>query len=55
MTNKIITDVLNPAFENNNVSIVFSIDKGFVPYLDVCIKSLIANSNKENNYGKWNN
>lgn len=39
-----------PAFEKNNVPIVFSCDKNYVPYLAVSLESIIENSTTENNY-----
>lgn len=41
---------LEPAFKENNVSVVFSSSDGFAPYLGVALKSLVDSSHKENNY-----
>lgn len=42
--------MLNPAFNNNNIPIVFSTDNQYAPYLGVTIKSLIDNASSKNNY-----
>lgn len=40
----------NPAFEKNNVPIVFSSNDNFIPYVSVAIQSIIQNSSPNNNY-----
>ena len=49
MTTKDI-QTLSPAFEKNNIPVVFATDDNFVPYIGVAIKSLIENASEENNY-----
>lgn len=44
------SSVTLPAFHKNNIPVVFSCDGAFIPYLGVCIKSLIDSSSVENNY-----
>ncbi len=39
-----------PSFENNSVTVVFSSDNNYAPYLSVALKSLICNSSPETNY-----
>lgn len=41
---------LLPAFDFNNIPVVFSCDENFIPYLGVCIKSIIECSSIDNNY-----
>ncbi|MBP3847957.1 glycosyltransferase family 8 protein [bacterium] len=41
---------ISPVFSKNNVTVVFSTDNKFVPYLGVAIKSLVDNCSGENNY-----
>ena len=48
LTNDIQT--VSPAFDKNNIPVVFATDNNFVPYLGVTIKSLVENSSEENNY-----
>lgn len=45
--------IIKPAFENNNIPIVFSVDENYAIYLTVCLKSLIANCSLKNNYDIW--
>lgn len=42
-----------PAYNENNIPIVFSTDENYAPYLSVCIKSLIDTSSTNNNYDIW--
>lgn len=44
------TEILQPAFSNNNIPVVFSSDNNYAPYLGVTIKSLIENSTTQYNY-----
>ena len=39
-----------PAFNKNNIPVILSSDDNYVPYLAVCLKSLIENTSKSNNY-----
>ncbi len=48
LTNDIQT--VSPAFDKNNIPVVFATDNNFVPYLGVTIKSLVENSSEDNNY-----
>lgn len=41
---------IKPAFNDKNITVCFSSDNNYAPYLAVTIKSLIENSNKNNNY-----
>lgn len=41
---------ISPAFENNNVPIVFSADQNYLPYVATAIQSILENSSKEQNY-----
>lgn len=41
---------LKPAFDQNNVPVVFNSDDNYVKYLSVAIKSILNNSNSNNNY-----
>lgn len=45
--------IIKPAFMENNIPIVFSVDENYAPYLSVCICSLISNSSNTNNYDIW--
>lgn len=45
-----LVNEIKPAYEENNIPIVFSSDDTYSPYLGVAVKSLIENSTKENNY-----
>jgi lipopolysaccharide biosynthesis glycosyltransferase len=38
------SDLLQPAFAENNIPVVFAVDDNFIPYLSVAIESIIANS-----------
>ena len=42
--------LIEPAFKNKNIPIVFSSDNNYVYYLGVCIKSLICNTSTQYNY-----
>ena len=46
----IVTDELKPAFNNNNIAIVFASDNNYVKYLSVAIISLTDNMSKDYNY-----
>lgn len=39
-----------PAFEKNNIPIVFESSNYFIPYLSVALLTLIENTTDENNY-----
>lgn len=41
---------INPAFIDNNIPIVFSVDKKYLPYLYVALSSIIENSNSNLHY-----
>lgn len=43
-------DLILPAFAQNNIPVCFSCDANFVPYLGVCISSIIRTSSAKNNY-----
>ncbi|MDR2123953.1 MAG: glycosyltransferase family 8 protein [Desulfovibrio sp.] len=42
--------IVYPAFENNNIPVVFACDVNFVPYFSVALQSIIENSTENNNY-----
>ncbi|MDR2107741.1 MAG: glycosyltransferase family 8 protein [Holosporaceae bacterium] len=42
-----------PAFDRNNISVVFGCDDNFALCLGVALQSLIDNSDKNNNYDVW--
>ena len=46
-------EIPSPAYIQNNIPIIFSVDENYAPYLSVCIKSLIENSSINNNYDIW--
>lgn len=41
---------LYPAFERNNMALVFNCNNAFVPYMSVMVASIIANARAANNY-----
>ena len=41
---------ISPAFEKNNIAIVFATDDAYADYLGVTITSILANASQENNY-----
>ena len=41
---------IKPAFSKNNLGIVLSADKNYVPYLAVTIKSIFDNADSRYNY-----
>ena len=41
---------INPAFNKNNIAIVFSTDSNYVSYLSVAIKSIFNNADPKYNY-----
>ena len=41
---------IEPAFNENNIPIIFASDNNYVPYLGVTIKSIIENASDVNNY-----
>ena len=41
---------LTPAFTENNIPIVFAVDRNYVFYLAVTIRSILANASAANNY-----
>lgn len=41
---------LSPAYKDNNIPVVFAVDKNYVEYLSVAIQSIVDNSNRKNNY-----
>lgn len=43
-------EIIKPAFNKNNIPVVFSSDNNYAPYLGVVIQSLIMNSSKQYNY-----
>ena len=43
-------DLILPAFAQNNIPVCFSCDANFVPYLGVCISSIVHSSSIKNNY-----
>lgn len=43
-------EVLEPAYHENNIPVVFSSDNNYAPYLAVAIQSLIKNSSRNFNY-----
>ena len=45
-----LEEELLPAFEDNNISICFSTDKNYVPYLSTAIQSIIENTSNKYNY-----
>ena len=45
-----LLDEIVPAFEKNNVAIVFATDDTYASYLGVTIASILANASQENNY-----
>lgn len=47
---KIAAKALRPAFQTNNICVVFSTNEYFVPYLGVAVFSLIKNASKAFNY-----
>lgn len=44
------TKNLYPAFDKNNIPVIFATNESFAPKLEVCLKSLINNSSPKNNY-----
>lgn len=42
--------IINPAFNKNNIPVIFSTDENYVPLLAVTVKSVLANISTENNY-----
>ena len=50
LTNSDLPTELYPAFKNNNIPVLFSSDDKFVPYLAVCIQSLLAHISDRYNY-----
>ena len=44
---------IEPAYKNNNIPVVFSVDDNYAPYLSVCLQSLILHSSKKYNYDIW--
>lgn len=49
-TNTTKNNVINPASDKNNIPVIFSCDANFIPYLGVCIQSLINSSSDDHNY-----
>lgn len=47
---KVMASELYPAFERNNVALVFNCNNAFVPYMSVMFSSIIANASAVNNY-----
>ena len=45
--------IVSPAFTKNNISIVFSTDPNFVPYLAVALQSLLDHTSSATNYDIW--
>ena len=45
--------IRKPAFKENNIPIVFSVDENYAPYLAVCLESLIKASSVNYNYDIW--
>ena len=43
-------ETLHPAFDQNNVPVVFAADDNYVPYFSACMQSVIDHSSPENNY-----
>lgn len=41
---------ITPAFEKDNIPVVFSVDENYIPYITVAIRSFIANANPKYNY-----
>ena len=39
-----------PAFEENNIPVVFAVDDTYAPYLSVALTSLLKNTDKDHNY-----
>ncbi|MDR0580573.1 MAG: glycosyltransferase family 8 protein [Holosporaceae bacterium] len=44
---------VKPAFEQNNVCVVFGCDDNYALYLGVCLSSLMDRSSKDHNYDVW--
>lgn len=49
-TNMNTLERILPAFSEHNVPVVFSCDANFVPYLGVCIQSILNTISRNNNY-----
>lgn len=43
-------NLIKPAFDNNNIPVVFSADDNYAPYLGVTIQSVVLNSEETKNY-----
>jgi lipopolysaccharide biosynthesis glycosyltransferase len=48
-----ILEEVEPAFEQNNVCVVFGCDDNYALYLGVCLSSLMDRSSKDHNYDVW--
>ena len=45
--------IIKPFAKKNNIPVIFSVDNNYMPYLSVCIDSLIENASSNNNYDIW--
>jgi len=50
LENTNIKQDIKPAFQSNNIPVVFSVDDKYVPYLATTLSSLLKNSKNTNNY-----
>ena len=41
---------INPAFNENYTTLVMNCSNEYVPYMDVCLQSVLDNSSKKQNY-----
>ena len=50
MISENLSDFISPAFQKNNIPVVFATDENFVLYLSVALKSLVEHSTPAHNY-----
>ena len=43
-------ETLCPAFDHNNIPVVFAADDNYIPYFSACLQSVIDHSSPQNNY-----